>query len=165
MYANHADHFWAGFLRAATATTSWGIESLDFLQPTIATFNMSVPSESVGAEHLCQIIKLHSLQEILLAVFSWVMIPHIEGIIASSLRCRRYIPDNSLFAYTFVYILISRNINIPCFGCPIFTCIVHLIEIWPLVYEISHYNLTHVTHVYINIHVHILHLTEIWAKR
>ena len=44
-----------------------GIEFLDFLQPTIATFYMAVPSESTGAEYLCQIIKLHPLHEILRA--------------------------------------------------------------------------------------------------
>ena len=36
-----------GFLRAATATTSCGIEFLDFLQPAVATFYVAVPSASV----------------------------------------------------------------------------------------------------------------------
>ena len=43
------------------------IEFLDFLQPTIAMFYMAVPSELGSAEYLCRIIKLHPLQEILLA--------------------------------------------------------------------------------------------------
>ena len=47
--------------------TSCGIEFLDFLQPTIDMFFMVMPSESVGVEYLCQIIKLHPLQEILRA--------------------------------------------------------------------------------------------------
>ena len=58
------DHFCLGFLRAATATTSCWIEFLDFLQPTITTFYMVLPSESAGADYLCQIVKLHPLPEI-----------------------------------------------------------------------------------------------------
>ena len=60
-------HFCQGFLRAATATTSCGIEFLDCLQPTIATSYMAVTFESVGAEYLCQIVKLHHSKEILQA--------------------------------------------------------------------------------------------------
>ena len=47
--------------------TPCGIEFLDFLQPTIATFYMVMPSKSAGAEYLCQIVKLHPLQKILQA--------------------------------------------------------------------------------------------------
>ena len=49
------------------ATTSYGIESLDFLQSTIATFYMAVPSVLAGAEYLYKIVKLHPLLEILRA--------------------------------------------------------------------------------------------------
>ena len=50
-------------------TTSCGIDSLNFLQTTIATsyMYMAVPSESVSVVCLCQIVKLHHLQEILQA--------------------------------------------------------------------------------------------------
>ena len=47
---------------AAKATTSSGIEFLDFLQPIIATFCLAMTSKSVGAEYLRQIVKLHALQ-------------------------------------------------------------------------------------------------------
>ena len=49
----------------AMMTTSCAIEFPDFPWPTIATLYMAVPSDSVGTEYLCQIVKLHSLQEIL----------------------------------------------------------------------------------------------------
>ena len=53
-----------GLLKVATATTLCEIEFLDFLQPTITTFYIVVPSEPAGAEYLCQIIKLRPIQEI-----------------------------------------------------------------------------------------------------
>ena len=49
------------------ATTFSRIELLDFLQPTIATFYMAVPSELAGVEYLCEMVKLNPLQDILLA--------------------------------------------------------------------------------------------------
>ena len=51
------------------ATTSCGIEFLDFLQPTFASFYMTMSSESAGVEYLCQIVKLHPIQKILRAEF------------------------------------------------------------------------------------------------
>ena len=47
--------------------TPCGIEFLDFLMPTIATFYMAVPPELVSAEYLCQIVKVRPLQKILWA--------------------------------------------------------------------------------------------------
>ena len=47
--------------------TSYRTEFLDFLQTTITAFYIAVPLESAGVEYLYQIIKLHSLQEILRA--------------------------------------------------------------------------------------------------
>ena len=65
--AAHVDHFCPGFFRAAAATVSCRGEFLDFFQSTIVTFYKAVPSESVGVEYPYQIVKLHPLQEILLA--------------------------------------------------------------------------------------------------
>ena len=45
------------FFRVATATNSSGIEFLDFLQPTIATFYMA---ESTDAGYVCQIVNWSS---------------------------------------------------------------------------------------------------------
>ena len=61
------DHFWKAFFRATTATTSHRIQFLDFLQPSVTTFDTAMPSELMGAEYLLQIVNLHPLQEILWA--------------------------------------------------------------------------------------------------
>ena len=61
------------------ATTSHGIEFLDFPQPTITSFDMAMPSDSTGAEYLVEIVKLQPLQEILR--FDLVVKPHIQWII------------------------------------------------------------------------------------
>ena len=45
--------------------TSCGIEFVDFLQPTITTFDMAVPSVLAGVQYLCQIVKLLPLKEML----------------------------------------------------------------------------------------------------
>ena len=48
-----------------TAKTSYRIGFLDFLQPTITTFDMVMPSGSTGAGYPLQIVELHPVQEIL----------------------------------------------------------------------------------------------------
>ena len=78
------DHFCPGFW-AATAITSCRIEFLDFLKPTIATFYMTVPSQSEGARSSSCILPKRSFE----LTRSLLMTPHIQQIIARPLRCRR----------------------------------------------------------------------------
>ena len=59
------NHLFPSFLRATVAMTFYSITFLEFLQPAITTFHMAMPFESIGAEYLLQIIKLHSIWEIL----------------------------------------------------------------------------------------------------
>ena len=54
-----------GFLIATMATTSSGIEFLDFLQSSITSFDAAMSFESTGMEYLLQIVALHPIQEIL----------------------------------------------------------------------------------------------------
>ena len=44
--------FCPGFLMASLSMTSYQVEFLDFLQPTIATFYMAMPSDLASAEYL-----------------------------------------------------------------------------------------------------------------
>ena len=41
---------------------SYEIEYLNLFQPTITTFDLAMPSESLGAEYLRQVAELHPLQ-------------------------------------------------------------------------------------------------------
>ena len=59
------DHIWPGFLCATTATTSSSIGFLDFLQPTIAAFDTTMPPEWTCVEHIFKVFELDQLQKIL----------------------------------------------------------------------------------------------------